>query len=350
VRNTAVLGAGSWGSTLGLLLAAKGDAVRFWEYDAALAQEISRERVNSKFLPGVRWPDPVGISNDMAEALASSDFVLFAIPSQVLRSVVRKAACHIPRGALIASVVKGIEKGTLMRMSEVLVQELAASDRDACLGVLLGPSLAYEVARRIPTTVVASSTSPEIARRIQDRFWTDFFRVYTNDDLVGVEIGVSLKNVIAIAAGICDGLGYGDNTKGALLTRGLAEVARLGIAMGARRETFAGLTGMGDLITTCTSPHSRNRHVGEEIGRGKPLRQVLDEMVMVAEGVETTVSAVQLARRVGVEMPITEQVYRVLFEDKHPRQAIAELMTRDPKDEFSDWINRVQERDHGQTR
>jgi glycerol-3-phosphate dehydrogenase (NAD(P)+) len=314
-------------------LASKGDAVSFWEYDAEVVKGIPEEGENRKFLPGIPWPDSIPVSGELSKPLDGADFVVFAVPSQALRSVARSAAASIPSGATITSVVKGIEKESLARMSEVLAEELDGHAHTR-LGVLLGPSLAYEVAREIPTTVVASSSSTDTACAIRDRFWTEFFRVYTNDDLVGVELGVSLKNVIAIAAGICDGLGYGDNTKGALLTRGLAEIGRLGLAMGARRETFAGLTGMGDLITTCISPHSRNRHVGEEIGRGKPLRQVLDEMVMVAEGVETAISAVQLARRVGVEMPITEQVHRVLFEDKSPKEAITELMTRDPKDEF----------------
>lgn len=330
-----VLGAGSWGSTLGLLLAAKGEAVRFWEYDATLAADIDETRENKRFLPGIRWPASVQISNRMERSLHGTRVVVFAVPSRVLRSVARDAAPLLPAGSLIISVTKGIERTSLLRMSEVLAQELPPVHH-AKVGVLLGPSLAYEVARRIPTTVVASSAAPETAGGIRDQFRTEVFRVYTNDDLVGVELGVSLKNVIAIAAGICDGLGYGANTKGALLTRGLAEIARLGLAMGARRETFSGLTGMGDLITTCISPHSRNRHVGEEIGRGRKLDEILREMVMVAEGVETAKSAFDLARREGVEMPITEQVHRVLFEDRPPREAIIELMTRDPKDEF--WI------------
>jgi len=334
VSITAVLGAGSWGSTLGLLLAAKGDSVRFWEYDARLAAQISKSHENKTFLPGIAWPHSILVSNRIEEALEGADFVVFAVPSQVLRSVARRAAPHVPGNAVLTSVVKGIEKGTLVRMSEVLEEEMSLPGRNLKLGVLLGPSLANEVVRGIPTTVVASSVSADVARGIQDRFRTRFFRVYTNEDLVGVELGVSLKNVIAIAAGICDGLGYGANTKGALLTRGLAEISRLGTAMGARRETFAGLTGMGDLITTCISPHSRNRHVGEEIGRGKSLSEVLAQMVMVAEGVETAVSTMDLARRMQVEMPITEQVHRVLFENKSPKKAIKELMTRDPKDEF----------------
>ncbi|MCK4547121.1 MAG: NAD(P)-dependent glycerol-3-phosphate dehydrogenase [Candidatus Eisenbacteria sp.] len=334
MSNTTILGAGSWGSTLGLLLAAKGDRVRFWEHDPEVVSGISRDSENRKFLPGIPWPESVMVSGEMREALDGADFVVFAVPSQVLRSVVRSAAPLLDPKSILTSVVKGIEKDTLARMSEVLSKEIGGEDADFRLGVLLGPSLAYEVARSIPTTVVASSASPETARKIADRFRVQYFRVYTNDDLIGVELGVSLKNVIAIAAGICDGLGYGDNTKGALLTRGLAEISRLGVEMGARRETFAGLTGMGDLITTCISPHSRNRHVGEEIGRGRTLREVLDEMVMVAEGVETAVSAVQLSRKVGVELPITEQIHRVLFEDKSPAEAITELMTRDPKNEF----------------
>jgi glycerol-3-phosphate dehydrogenase (NAD(P)+) len=238
----------------------------------------------------------------------------------------------VPARTLVVNVAKGIENETLERMSEVLSSELRRPDA-AGISSLVGPSHAEEVSRRLPTTVVAAATAEETAVATRDLFMTEYLRVYTNTDLVGVELAVSLKNVIAIAAGICDGLGYGDNTKGALLTRGLAEITRLGVAMGGRPETFAGLSGMGDLITTCISTHSRNRYVGEAIASGKTLEQVLDSMVMVAEGVRTTRSAIELGRRCGIELPITEKMYEVLFENRSPEESIRQLMQREPKPE-----------------
>jgi glycerol-3-phosphate dehydrogenase (NAD(P)+) len=258
--------------------------------------------------------------------------VVFAVPSHFVRETARRARRSLPAGVPVVNVAKGIENETLMRMSEVLSEEL---QRPGAAGIssLVGPSHAEEVSKRLPTTVVSAARDDRTAIDTRNLFMTDYLRVYTNTDLVGVELGVSLKNVIAIAAGICDGLGYGDNTKGALLTRGLAEMTRLGTAMGGMRETFAGLSGMGDLITTCISKHSRNRYVGEAIASGRTLTEILETMVMVAEGVRTTKSVSKLSQRHSVEMPICEQMHMVLFEDKQPREAIADLMLRDPKPE-----------------
>jgi glycerol-3-phosphate dehydrogenase (NAD(P)+) len=332
MARVAVLGAGSWGTTLGLVLHGNGHEVRFWEYDPVQVERLTADRENRMFLPGVPIPADIAVTGDMREAVALSEAVVFAVPSHAVRKVARTASELIDRDARIVNVAKGIENTTLMRMSEVLAENL---DRPGARGIasLVGPSHAEEVSRGIPTTVVSASFEEETAVQVRDLFMMETLRVYTNTDLVGVELGGSLKNIIAIAAGICDGLGYGDNTKGALLTRGLAEITRLGVALGGRPETFAGLSGMGDLITTCISKHSRNRHVGEAIASGRTLEQVLDDMVMVAEGVRTTQSANELAEREGVEMPIARQMGRVLFENVDPREAIAQLMSRDPKPE-----------------
>jgi glycerol-3-phosphate dehydrogenase (NAD(P)+) len=330
-----VLGAGSWGTTLGLVLHGNGHDVVLWEFDREQAEALRRDGENKKFLPGVPIPDSVGVTNDLAEATRGARAVIFVVPSHAVRETARAGVEGIGDGTLVVNASKGIENETLERMSEVLSVEL---QRPGARGIasLVGPSHAEEVSRHLPTTVVASAFEEETAVAVRDLFMTDYLRVYTNTDLVGVELGVSLKNVIAIAAGICDGMGYGDNTKGALITRGLAEMTRLGVAMGGKPSTFAGLSGMGDLITTCISKHSRNRYVGEKIAAGMTLQEVLDSMVMVAEGVRTTRSAAELSRRHAIEMPITEQMNQVLFHDKDPRQAIAELMVRDPKPETAE--------------
>ncbi len=330
-RNVAVIGAGSWGTTLAQLLAEKGMAVRLWVHDPGHLQAMQAERENRKYLPGIPLHAGIVLTGQLSDACQSATTVVMCVPSHVMREVARRMQPLVTSGAVVVSASKGIENNTLMRMSEVLVQVLGvSSERIACL---YGPSHAEEVSRGIPTAVVAASVSLSTARKVRELFRTERFRVYSSTDIVGVELGGSLKNVIAIAAGICDGAGFGDNTKAALLTRGLAEMTRLGVRLGARKETFAGLSGMGDLIVTCTSRHSRNRHVGEAIGRGKSLQQVLGNMVMVAEGVKTTLSVHQLSQKYRVEMPIAEQVYRVLFENKPPAQAVHELMTREPKEE-----------------
>jgi glycerol-3-phosphate dehydrogenase (NAD(P)+) len=283
-------------------------------------------------LPGIRIPEAITITSDMAEAVAGRTTVVVVVPSHGVRDTASTLAPLLEGGETVVIATKGIEEKTLKRMSEVVVE--AAGVDAARVAVLVGPSHAEEVSRNLPTAVVAASSNTDTALKVQDVFMTPTFRVYTNEDVVGVEVGVALKNVVAIAAGMCDGLGFGDNTKGALLTRGLAEMTRLGVSMGARQETFSGLAGIGDLITTCISRHSRNRFVGQEIGKGRNLADVLAGMVMVAEGVRTTRSAAGLARKYGVETPIAAEVYEILFNDKPAKQAIKDLMLRTPKPEI----------------
>lgn len=329
-----MIGAGGWGTALSVLLAGRGHEVSLWQREEELAREARRTRENRVFLPGVRIPEEVEISWKMSEVVPEAEMLVFAVPSQYLRRVAREVEGG--EGKLVVSVAKGIEEGSLKRMSEVLLEELPGLSPGR-LAVLSGPSHAEEVGRGMPTSVVTASASAETARTVQEAFFSPNFRVYTSDDVVGVELGGALKNVIAIAVGICDGLGLGDNAKGALMARGLAEITRLGVAMGARPETFAGLSGAGDLITTCISRHSRNRYVGEQVGRGRSLKDVLDEMVMVAEGVRTTEAARKLAFRHKVEMPIAEKVHQVLFEGYDPRRALEDLMLRQPKPEVWGW-------------
>ncbi|MCK4417505.1 MAG: NAD(P)H-dependent glycerol-3-phosphate dehydrogenase [Candidatus Latescibacteria bacterium] len=328
----AVIGAGGWGTTLAILLFENGHRVRLWEYDPDYARRMTQEHINPIFLPGIKIPEEILISSDLEQVLLSSEIVVFAAPSQFTRDVARKTSPFVSESTVVVSVAKGIEEDTLKRMTQVLREELNSVDEDTIVA-LSGPSHAEEVSRHIPTAVVVASPSEENRTKVQAIFMSPIFRVYTNRDTVGVELGGALKNVIAIATGICDGLGFGDNSKGALMTRGLAEITRLGVTMGADPLTFAGLSGMGDLITTCISRHSRNRYVGEQIGKGNSLNQVLEEMKMVAEGVNTTRSALQLSRKLKVEMPITERIYAVLFQGEDPRTAVSQLMSRDAKPE-----------------
>ena len=323
----AVLGAGSFGLTLAAHLDRAGHEARLWGHDAAAMARLAVEREDAKFLAGIKLPSGVKVHAELEAALDGADSVLFVVPSQAVRSVAGRVAASGWRGIPVCAS-KGLELGTLRRMSEVLAETLG----DPAPVTLTGPSHAEEVAQGIPTTVVAASVDEARAVEVQRIFSTPRFRVYTNSDVPGCEYGGALKNVIAIAAGVCDGLGFGDNTKGALLTRGLAEMSRLGESMGAKRETFFGLTGMGDLIATAMSRHSRNRHVGERIGRGETLQQVLGGMVMVAEGVTTARAARDLGARQGVELPITEQVCAIL-EGRAPQEALMALMTRDLKRE-----------------
>jgi glycerol-3-phosphate dehydrogenase (NAD(P)+) len=330
-RKICVLGGGSWGTALSVLLQGKGHKVKMWELFPERAQAMRETRENREMLPGITIPEAIVVSSEIDEALIGADVLVFAVPSHGLRATCEKASPFLKGHETVVIGTKGIEEKTLLRMSEV-AQDVTGWPPEK-VAALVGPSHAEEVSRGLPTAVVSASESEATAGAVQEIFMTPTFRVYTNTDITGVESGVSLKNVIAIAAGMCDGLGYGDNTKGALLTRGLAEMARLGAAMGARQETFAGLAGIGDLITTCISPHSRNRYVGEEIGKGKTLAEVLSGMIMVAEGVRTTKSAAGLARKHGVEMPIAEQVHEILFNDKPAKEAMRDLMLRSPKPE-----------------
>ena len=336
--NITVLGSGSWGLTLGLLLAENGHRVTMWELNTEFAEEIRTTRQSKRFLPGVRVPESIPIETDLSTALEGAGLILFVVPSHGVRDVAKATAqvFDFKKDTLVVNAAKGFEEGSLKRMSEVLGDELDV-DAERIL-TLAGPSHAEEVSRHMPTSVVAAGTNRENARKIQDVFFSPYFRVYTNPDIVGVETAVSIKNVISIAAGACDGLGYGDNTKAALLTRGMVEITKLGVALGARRETFFGLAGIGDLIVTALSQHSRNRHVGQRIGEGQTLEEVLSEMVMVAEGVRTTRAATELANKLHVEMPITFGVHDVLFSGADPREAINLLMNRPPQDEMR-WMD-----------
>ncbi len=331
IQNICVIGDGGWGTTLGILLSKKGYNVTIWGAFPDYIETLKRKRENVKFLPGIKIPDDVHFTASMDEALKGKELVILAIPSQFMRGVLAKIKTHDISGKIFVSVTKGIENSTLKRISEIITEILGLVP----LVVLSGPTIAHEVAGGVPTTIVASSNDPALARDVQDIFMTDRFRVYTNSDTLGVEIGGSLKNIIAIAAGASDALGFGTNAKAALLTRGLAEIVRLGVAMGAKKETFYGLSGLGDLTTTCVSSYSRNRWLGEEIGKGKKLKDVLKETEMIVEGVATSKSAYELSKKYGVEMPITSEIYKVLYENKDPEKAVHDLMTRAPKGEES---------------
>jgi glycerol-3-phosphate dehydrogenase (NAD(P)+) len=327
-----VIGAGSWGTTLADLLAKKGEDVTLWAYEPELAVEMAETGVNTPFLPGIRLSPRLRFTSSLQEAAADRDMLLFVVPSQSLRGVVRSVLPFLPKDAVIVSASKGVELETLKLVSQIY-EELLPAELYRNFAALSGPTFAREVAQEMPTAVVAASEEPAVAQRAHKIFTTGYFRVYTNNDVTGVELGGAIKNVIAIAAGISDGLGFGYNTRAALITRGLAEMTRLGLAMGAQRSTFAGLAGMGDLVLTCTGDLSRNRSVGIKLGSGMKLADILAEMRMVAEGVKTTESARNLARRLGVDMPITEKLFQVLYHDKPAREGVIELMTRDLKAE-----------------
>jgi glycerol-3-phosphate dehydrogenase (NAD(P)+) len=325
----AVLGAGSWGTALGALLVKGGADTVLWTVEAEVAERITKAHENPKYLPGIPLPAPLRATSDARQALAGAGAVVWAIPLRYLREVAERVAAEVPPAAACVSVAKGLEPGTRLRPTQILAETVPGRP----VAALLGPSLAEEVARGVPTSVAACAADLEVARRVQRLFHADSVRVYTNDDPVGAEYAAALKNVMAVAAGLSDGLGFGDNTKGALVTRGLAEMSRLGIALGGRRETFFGLTGVGDLVTTSFSRKSRNRHVGEQVGRGRALDAVLGEMTQVAEGVPASRVALELARERDVEVPIIEQVVAVLFEGKSPRAALMDLLARDPRRE-----------------
>lgn len=329
----AVLGAGSWGIALAMVLEHNGHEVTLWEFRADAAERLHQTRDAREFLPGIKIPVSIQVKNDFERACAEQSILIIAVPSHVVRSVGERLNNLKPeKFPIVVNVAKGVENDTLLRMSEVLEQTIHWANKDNIV-TLSGPSHAEEVSRQIPTAIVSASVNFNTAELIQQVFMNEYFRVYTNQDIIGVELGGALKNIIAIAAGICDGAGFGDNTKAALQPRGLVEIVRLGTAMGADPITFAGLSGMGDLIVTCMSRHSRNRHVGEQIGKGRKLEDILKEMVMVAEGVKTTKSAYALSQKYKVEMPIIKQVYQILFENKDARDALKELMLRGPKEE-----------------
>jgi glycerol-3-phosphate dehydrogenase (NAD(P)+) len=330
-----LFGAGSWGTALAVHLVRAGRDVTLWARRAEVVDQMRRTRRNPTYLPDVPIPDAVRVTSNLDMAAEAASLWGIAVPSQHLRAVAETLQPHARPDVTVVSLAKGIENDTLLTMSQVL-QDVLGPVPERRIGVLYGPSHAEEVAEERPTTVVAAAPDEAVAESIQDAFMTPGLRVYVNTDVVGVEIGGSAKNVLAIAAGISDGIGYGDNAKAALITRGIAEVRRLGLAMGARAETFAGLAGIGDLVVTCMSEHSRNRYLGEQISLGKSLDEVLNEMEMVAEGVRTTRSVYNLAKHHGVEMPITEAVHGILFDDKSPRKMVKRLMTRSAKHE--NWL------------
>ncbi len=325
----AILGAGSWGAVMAAHLHNVGHSVALWHFLDDEAWELEKTR-HHPFLEGFILPAGVVVTSDLAGAIATSQIIIVVVPSQVVRKVMGAAAAHIGHRK-VANLSKGIEQGSLKRMSEVVMEVTGLPPER--VATVYGPSHAEEVMCNIPTTLVAASESIEYARELQQYLSTDSLRVYANRDIIGVEMGGSVKNVIAIAAGICVGVGFGDNTLAALTTRGLAEITRLGVAVGGDIHTFAGLSGIGDLVVTAYSRHSRNRRLGIEIGQGRKLKEAMDEMGMMAEGVFTAQSAVDLAEKLDVNVPICREVYRVLFENKDPRQAIADLMTRDLRDE-----------------
>jgi glycerol-3-phosphate dehydrogenase (NAD(P)+) len=330
--NISVLSDGGWGTALAKVLCENGHVVTIWGPFPDYLEEMARTRRNDRFLKGVELPASLRFEPDLARACAGAAMVVLAAPSQYMRGLLEKLAA-VPRPAdlIHLNVAKGIETGSCMRMSELVTQTLG----DVRYAILTGPSHAEEVARRIPTAVMTASRDPGAARSVQQAFMNEYLRIYTSDDVVGAELGGSLKNVLALAAGVLDGMGMGDNTKAALMTRGIVEMARLGQALGGRPETFSGLSGIGDLIVTCTSQHSRNRHVGEQLGRGRKLADIQREMgLAVAEGVKTASSAYELARRTSVETPIIDEVHASLYADKDPRQAVRDLMLRDAKSEL----------------
>jgi glycerol-3-phosphate dehydrogenase (NAD(P)+) len=333
-ERVAVLGAGSWGTALAGLLAKAGHDVVQWALEPQVVEEINLHHENRTFLPGAQLPESLRATSDLAEAVRGASFVISVSPSQFVDQVIGSAEAHLEPDVVVVSASKGIETTTLRRMDEVMEAHLTPTQMENFC-VLSGPSFAREVADEAPTAVVVASHSQVARLRVQSLFQTPYFRVYTNADVVGVEMGGALKNVIALAAGVVSGLGFGHNTLAALITRGLAEMSRLGLAMGATRETFAGLAGMGDLVLTCTGGLSRNRTVGYELGSGKTLEEVLGGMRQVAEGVKTADAVKRLAGRHGVEMPICEEVYSILYEDRSPMEAVKNLMMREPKPE--DW-------------
>ena len=330
--NIAVLGAGSWGTTLAVLLAKKGHEVRLWAHRPEFAATLAAERENCRYLKGVHFPEALLITPHLRDLVSWSEMIVTAVPSQALRETLLGFRDIALNGKILVNVAKGIEIGTGKRMSEVLIEVLPGL-QPSQVAALYGPSHAEEVSKDQPTTVVASSSSLRTAEKVQEVFHTSMFRVYVNTDIIGVEIAGSVKNIIAIAAGISDGIGFGDNAKAAIITRGMAEISRLCIKLGGEAVTISGLAGIGDLVVTCLSRHSRNRYVGEEIGRGRSLDEVISQMNMIAEGVHSSRAVYELSRAVSVDMPITRAVYEMLFERKPVQQAILDLMTRDLKQE-----------------
>ena len=325
----AVIGSGSWGCSAAILLANKGYSVYLWSWQQSETDRLNKDRENKDVLPGRHLPDNIICSHDMALCVDGADLVVTVAPSIATRTTAKQLAECIKDGQIIVNLSKGLEDGTLFTLSQVYREEIP----NAKIAVMSGPSHAEEVSIGLPTVNVVAASDEKVAKYIQQIFTTENFRVYTSGDILGVELGGAIKNVIALCAGICDGIGYGDNTRAALITRGIAEISRLGVAMGAKEETFAGLSGIGDLIVTCTSTHSRNHRAGILLGKGMSLSETLNSVHMVVEGVNTAKAAYELSKKYNVRMPITQEAYRVLFEGKSAKDAVKSLMNRDPKAE-----------------
>ena len=332
MANIGIIGAGSWGIALSVLLNNNGHNITIWSAHEDTIEMLDKEREHKSKLPGVKLSDEMIFTTNLEKAIKDKDILVLAVPSSFTRTTANKMKTFVSDKQIIVNVAKGIEESTLMTLSQVIEDEIPQAD----VAVLSGPSHAEEVGRGIPTTIVVGATSRNTAEYIQNIFMSDVFRVYTSPDVLGIELGAALKNVVALAAGIADGLGYGDNTKAALITRGMTEIARLGMKMGGRFETFCGLSGIGDLIVTCASMHSRNRRAGILIGQGKTMKEAMDEVKMVVEGVFSAKAAMKLAKKYNVEIPIIEQVNEVLFNGKSAESAVKELMIRDKKIEIFD--------------
>lgn len=331
MANVGIIGAGSWGTALSVLLYDNGHHVTVWSIDPQEVQMLDVKREHQKKLPGVKLPDDMKITGDLESAVRGKDFLVLAVPSPFTRATAKKMVPYVSEGQIIVDVAKGIEETTLMTLSQQIEEEIPHAD----VAVLSGPSHAEEVGRKLPTTCVVGAKTRKTAEYLQSAFISNVFRVYTSPDILGIELGGSLKNVIALAAGMADGLGYGDNTKAALITRGIAEIARLGVKMGGKIQTFTGLTGIGDLIVTCASVHSRNRKAGYLMGQGKTMQEAMDEVQMVVEGVYSAKAAAKLAEKYQVSMPIVAEVNSILFEGKSAAQAVSDLMLRESKSESS---------------
>jgi len=331
----AVVGAGSWGTAIGDLLGSKGYPVSLWAFEKEVEDHIQKFHENKIFLPHHKLSSNISASNDLVEVITDKDLVVVVVPSHVMRNVIKEMARHLSDSVILISASKGIEQKTHLTMSGVIKENLPDVDEDR-LAVISGPSFAKEVAQKIPTSVTVACKNPECAALVQHLFATPYFRVYSSDDIIGVELGGSVKNVIAIAAGITDGLGLGLNTRAALITRGMTEIRRLGLHLGANPRTFTGLAGFGDLVLTCTGNLSRNYTVGIKLGRGQKLQEILAEMRMVAEGIKTAKSVYNFSRKLGVEMPICHEVYRILYKDLAPQKAVHRLMTRTLKQELDE--------------
>lgn len=331
MANVGVMGAGSWGTALALLLHSNGHQVTVWSINEEEVEMLSKEREHKSKLPGVKIPEDMVFTSDMETAIKEKDFLVLAVPSAFTRGTARNMKPFVKEGQIIVDVAKGIEEDTLMTLSQQIEEEIPQAN----VAVLSGPSHAEEVGRGLPTAVVIGAKTEETARYLQEMFMNHVFRVYISPDMLGMELGGALKNVIALAAGIADGMGYGDNTKAALITRGIAEIARLGVKMGGSIESFTGLTGIGDLIVTCASVHSRNRKAGYLMGQGKTMEEAMAEVKMVVEGVYSAKAAAKLGKKYGVALPIVDKVNEVLFEGKDPKEAVDELMLRDSKAEHS---------------